>query len=401
MDIFVARQPIFNRELKLFGYELLYRSSEQNYFVWIDDDQATESLIYNSFLVMGLSDITDETVALINFSKALIDSEAPYLLPSERVIVEVLERENATPETVEACKRLKEKGYTIALDDFVPNEANLPLVDYADIIKIEFPYVPQEEQLKLIKKYGSKAKMLAEKVETRADFFRAIEMGYDLFQGYFFSKPTVIKAREIEALNVNILRVMSELNKTEPSYDEIALIVEGDLGLSYKILKLVNSVYFGSRHSIKAIPNALAYLGLNELQQWFCLMLLKDIQNVENAEMIKTSLIRGKLMELLAKDFCDSIDKTEAFFTGIFSSMDVLLNKPMQDIMSELPLSDGVKKALIGEQNDCRRLLDYVIDSESPRIDKAQHQAVIQKISVSRFMELYLEALRWAKMLNY
>ena len=162
MDAFIARQPIFDKSMKIYGYELLYRQSGDNFFTGIDDDQATAELIYNAFLVMGLQDLTDGANAFINFSKELIDSDVPFLLPKQNIIVEVLEREKVTSATVEACKRIKAVGYRLALDDFVFDQNNLPLIDMADIIKIEFPAVNRHEQYNLIKRYGTKIKFLAE-----------------------------------------------------------------------------------------------------------------------------------------------------------------------------------------------------------------------------------------------
>lgn len=401
MDIFIARQPIFDKNMKVYGYELLYRRDSQNSFSGLDDDQATAELIYNSFLVMGLNDLTDGTVAFINFSKELIDSEIPYLLPAKNIVLEVLERHEATQATVDACRKLRSSGYTIALDDFILDENNSPLIGQADIIKVEYPAVPLSDQRNLIGKYGSKIKFLAEKIETREEYKTAVDLGYDYFQGYFFSKPAVISSKEIKSLDTNIFRIIEELNVSEPSFRAISEIIECDLGLSYKLLKLVNSVYYGARNRIKTIPHALAYIGTKELYHWFSLMMVKDIQNVENGEMIKLSIIRGKLMELLACELNDEQNKTEYFFTGMFSFIDVLLNKPMAQIVDTLPFSDDVKQALLGNDNEYRRLLECVAASESAEWAGPENQYPVNRIGLSRFMELYLESLKWAKRLNY
>ncbi len=352
MDIYVARQPIFDRESRVYGYELLYRQDNQNSFPGLDDDQATAELIYNSFMVMGLNDLTDGTLAFINFSKELIDSEIPYLLPPSSVVVEVLERDEVTQSTIEACKKLRETGYKIALDDFIPEEENFPLFEYSDIIKVEFPAVSLEAQRKLIRKYGSKKTFLAEKIETREDYKLAAQLGYDLFQGYFFSKPAVIGTKEIHSLNSNIFHIMEELNCRYPSFHIVADYVERDLGLSYKLLKLVNSVYFGPRYQIKTIQHAITHLGVEELRKWFSIMMLKDMRNIENAELIKLSLIRGKFMELLAGESHDAPEKTDFFFAGLFSFIDVLLNRPMKQILDGLPISERIKQAWLGDRNE-------------------------------------------------
>ncbi|MDX9871244.1 MAG: EAL domain-containing protein, partial [Clostridia bacterium] len=217
MEAFLARQPIFAKNMKIFGYELLYRQSgTDNFFCGIDDDQATTELIYNTFLVMGLKDLTDGANAFINFSKELIETDVPFMLPKKNIVVEILERKEVTPATINACKRIKTMGYSLALDDFVLSQNNLPLIELADIIKIEFPAVSRFEQQSLIRRYGSKVKFLAEKIETREEYKQAAELGYSLFQGYFFSKPAIVKSKDMVTLNTNLFSILEELNNPEP-----------------------------------------------------------------------------------------------------------------------------------------------------------------------------------------
>ncbi len=397
MDVFIARQPIFDKNMNIYGYELLYRQSGDNFFTGIDDDQATSELIYNAFLVMGLHDLTDGTNAFINFSKELIKSDVPFLLPKQNIVVEVLEREKVTLATIDACKRIKAMGYRLALDDFVLDQNNLPLIEIADIIKIEFPAVSRHEQYHLIQNYGKRVKFLAEKIESKEEYKQAAEMGYELFQGYFFNKPSIIRSKEVVTLNANLFSILKELGSSEPSYLVIANIFERDLGLSYKLLKLANSVYIGARNKIKSIPHALSYIGINEMYQWISLMMLKDIQNVENVELIKQSLIRGKLMELLTSELHLEGESSEFYFTGIFSAIDVLLNSSMEQVLKGLPLSVNVKNALLGIDNEQRKLLNFIMNWEKAHWEKAEDQYPM----TNKFMELYMEALKWAKKLNY
>ena len=402
MDVYIARQPIFDRSMRIYGYELLYRQSSRNAFVEMDDDQATTELICNSLLVVGLSDLTDGTKAFINFSKALIDSDVPTILPKESVVLEILERGKATQATVAACDRMRARGYQLALDDVVMDESFLPLMDKADIIKVEYPSVSYNDQRRLIRKYrGKPVRFLAEKIETREDYRRAVDIGYDYFQGFFFSKPAMINSREIVSLNANMVAILEELNRPEPSYEVIADIISGDLGLTYKLLKLANSVYLGTKYKIDSIPQALSYIGLKEIRQWISLMMLKNLQNVENAEMIKLSMIRGKLMELLARALQNTENASDYFFTGMFSFIDQLISRPMPKILEGLPLSRDVKQALTGEPNEYRRLLDFVVNCEYANWNKIEKQYPLDIIGIGRFMDLYMESLRWARQLNY
>ncbi|MGI6732750.1 MAG: EAL and HDOD domain-containing protein [Anaerovoracaceae bacterium] len=400
MDVYIARQPIFNRNMRVHGYELLYRQSNQNHYCGTDDNRATEELIYNSFLVMDLQTLTEGTLAFINFSKDLIHKQFPCILPPESVVIEVLERGEATQETIEACRQLQKSGYTIALDDFILDDDNLPLIEVADIIKVEYPTVNLEKQQSLIKKYRSRVQFLAEKIETREEYDRALKMGYDYFQGYFFSKPAIIGSKEIHSLPINVIRILDELSSPEPSYKIISSIIEKDLGLSYKLLKLVNSVYYGAKNKINTISHALVYIGFEELRQWMGVLMMKDLRNPENAEAIKLCIIRSKLMELIALELRAEQEASKYFFTGLFSLIDVLMHQPMHQILEGLPLPDEVKEALLGKPNKCRECLDYVIACETaPWSDRGIDPSAI--IDAKTFMILYLKALDWAQQLNY
>lgn len=400
----MARQPIFDRELSVYGYELLYRGSSENSFTGIDDDQATAELICNSILVFGLDDLTDGTKAFINFSKKMINSDIPFLLPNKNVVIEVLEREETTEETVQACNKMRNLGYTVAVDDFIFESKFISLLDSVDIVKIEFPSVDYDIQRFLIKKYKNKIKFLAEKIETREEYDIANEMGYDLFQGYFFCKPLVIKTKELVSLNTSLFSISEELLKEEPNYEKISIIIQNDLGLTYKILKLANSAYYGTKYKMVSIKRALAHLGTDKIYQWVSIMMLKDFQNVENPELMKLSLIRAKLMDSLALEIYkerEEVSQSEYFFTGLFSFIDVLLNKNMEDFLIDMPFSDHVKEALLGVKNKQRDLLNFIIDYEKDGYIPVGKNPLLDGIGAERYMELYIDALKWANSLNY
>lgn len=397
MSVYIARQPIFDRNNAIFGYELLFRQSSVNHFIEMDDDLATSELIYNSFLVFGIDNLTDGTMAFINFSKALVNSDFIELLPKNRIVVEILEREKANQSTLEACTKFRNMGYTLAMDDFVLDEENTPLLDLIDIVKVEFPSVSMEVQADLIKRYKRRIKFIAEKIETREDYAAAFKMGYDLFQGYFFSKPAVLNSKDIGLVNTNLIRIVEELNQPEPSYRKMSDIIQMDLGLSYKLLRLVNSAYVSPRYEIQSIHQALNMLGTREVYQWMSLMLLKDIQNSENSEMVKQSLIRGKLMSFLCNETEHSSTGFEYFFTGIFSQMDIILNKSFTDVLKGLPLSNKVKNALLGEKNELRNMLEFVVTAEKGEWKNLNQQPIAGQIAPDRFMNLYVDALKWVK----
>lgn len=401
MEVFIARQHIFDRNMNVFGYELLYRRSMNNFYEGIDDNKATAELINNAFFAMQLNELTGGTKAFINFSEEMILKKIPLLLPKESIVIEILERIEVSEALVNACKDLRKEGYLIALDDFIYQEAYIPLIDTTHIIKIEFSIESYKKQQELIKRYKNRIKFLAEKVETREEYNMALDMGYDYFQGYFFSKPVVVKGNEISSLNANIVRLIEQLNQDEPHYQKIAEIIETDIGLSYKLLKIVNSIYFGSRSKIHSLKNALVRLGIDELKKWVYLIMLKDIQRVENKELIKICLIRARLMELIALQTGMKDKHLQYFMTGLFSAIDILLNRNMKDIVDELPLAIEVRDALLGKNNELRNSLELVCTFDRLSGNIKEYKDLSIRLSQSKLMNSYFEALRWANSLDY
>ena len=402
MDVYVARQPIFDRKLAIFGYELLYRKSMNNYYEGTDANVATAELINNVFLTMDTHTLTGGGKAFINFTKEGLIEKLPMILPSKAIVVEILETVKIDRDVIEACKNLRQKNYTIALDDFVFHEEYLPLIELAQIIKIEFPAVSLEEQKQLIQKYKGKVKFLAEKVETREEYQIAYDMGYDYFQGYFFSKPIILKDKEVSPLNINLLKILEILNSPEPEYREISDIIGMDLGLSYKLLRLASSVAFGSpNYKINHISQALPRLGFDELRRWIYILIMADRQIAENKELIRNCLIRAKIMELAAFKINKGEIRFEYFITGMLSSIDVLTNKEMSEIVEELFLVDEVKKALLGEKNHIKHILDMVIEYELTACEGFAFDEDGDEILMESLGEMYMEALTWVMNLNY
>src|SRR5699024_3433034 len=259
-----------------------------------------------------------------------------------KTVIEILEDVNPTPNVMKVCQKLKDEGYTIALDDFIFDERYEPLIELANIIKVEYPAVSIERQKYFIQKYKREhgITFLAEKIETREQQQIALDIGYDLLQGYFYSKPVIVTGKEIEILETSIFQMIQEMENEEPDYKVLAGFIERDLSLSYKLLKIVNSVGYGSRHKIKSINQALVRLGINEIKKWIYLLMLQEKRNVQNKELIKTSLIRAKLMELIALKLKMTHHHFDFFLTGLFSSIDILLNKSMEEIVATLPLAE-------------------------------------------------------------
>lgn len=388
MKVYVARQPIFDQKLRVCGYELLYRRSEKNMFEHVDDALATADVIHNAYLVFNFRELTEGKRAFINFPQNLIEGEVPSLLPRQSLVVEVLEHVEPTEKVLAALRSLRRKGYTIALDDFVFEEKYRPLIGLADIIKIDYQATPIDQQKRLIDALGHRVEFLAEKIETKLEYDIAKELGYKMFQGYFFSRPIVIHGAEVHPLRQTIIEVLKELDKREPNFRRIAGQIERSVDLSYKMLRSVNTVYQKGRTTIQSIEQAVARIGLDEMRRWSYLMLLREMQTSESKELIKQSVIRGKMMELIADETLPSVAPFDAFITGIFSSLDVILDETMQTLIAELPVDSFVKEALLGKPNALRELLESV---------KAYEQLTVPvDEEAPDWSRYYIESIRWA-----
>lgn len=400
MDIYIARQPIFNKDMSIFGYELLHRRNSNNRYEDQDHSGATAELVRNSFLVLDFDNLTDGTRGFINFTQDLLEAEIPQILPKEKVVVEILEVVEATDLIIEVCTRLKREGYILALDDLIFDRKDCdytPLLELADIVKVEFPSTDRQKQRELMNKYKNKITFLAEKVETREEFREAAAMGYSLFQGYFFSKPMLMKSKEIASLNIHLIEILKELQKIEPNFSRIAETIEKDLGLTYKLLKMANSIYYGAKCEITSLQLAVVRLGIQEMKRWISILLIKDFENDENNELIKVCLLRGKLLSMMAHELGHKSLESDLFFTGVFSSIDIIMDQDMETIICDLALSEDVKKTLLGGDGLLRDCLDTVLLYEKMEFEESLEKLAKMGIDLGRFTELYIEALAWQR----
>lgn len=397
MDIYVARQPIFNQEKKLFGYELLFRDSMENVFSGVDGNTATSKVLSNSFLNIGIEKLIGKGVAFINFTKELLVKQVPKLFPSEQLVIEVLEDVAAEDEVVKSCKEMAKEGYTIALDDFFYNEGLEPLLALASIIKFDFRTTPPAEISGLITDLSRyNLKFLAEKVETIEEFRIGLKMGFEYFQGYFFSKPEIVGGRDISPAQFNLLEIMAEVNQPGFESSKIEEIIARDVSISYKLMRYINSAYYKRMNEISSIKQAIALLGEKGIRDFLSLIAMTNLAPDKPDELICCSILRAKFCELMAGCIDSRPDSSELFTLGLFSSIDAILNDTMEDIMAKLPLSEKIKSALVGGENDLKKYLDLVKCYESG--DWEGFSQLRKKIPMNdeSLPEYYIEALSWA-----
>ena len=397
MNVFIARQPIFDVNLNVVAYELLFRDGFDNVFDWADETEATSRVIVNSFLNFEIEKLTGGKRAFINVNREVLIRKYIHLLPANKVVPEILETVIVDREVIEACQELKKAGFDIALDDLTELEGWSQLSDFLDIVKVDFSQTSIEQQGFLADYFLSRdVSILAEKVETREEFSRAGQLGYQYFQGFFFAQPEMLFRKEIPGTKLHYLGLLQEINHHDFDLMDLAAIVERDVSLSYKLLRYINATFFTRQREIRSLHQALVTLGEKQIRQWVSLVAVSMIAEEKPDELLRMSITRAKFCELLAEKALQQGRVTDAFLVGMFSLLDVVLDTPMSGIMGSVPLSQNIKDALLGEGGFERQLLDLAISYE--RADWANAISLAKPLGLDSEVlpTAYLEALEWA-----
>ncbi|MDY7032284.1 MAG: HDOD domain-containing protein [Thermodesulfobacteriota bacterium] len=397
MEVYVARQPIFDRMKRIYGYELLFRGGMSNFFSGIDGDTATSKVLSNSFLSIGMDNITGSKLAFVNFTQDLLLSGVPLMFPKEKVVVEILENVEPEDDVIDICRHIAGRGYCIALDDFFYRSSMDPLIAMANIIKFDFRLTAMEEIEEYITKLSDcNVKFLAEKVETHEEFKRAMQMGCDYFQGYFFSKPEVIKGKDFSGNQMNLLQIMAEVNKEDFKFNEVSKIITRDVSISYKLLRYINSAYFGVYHDISSIDQALAMLGEKGIRRFLSLIAMSELSCEKPNELMKTSIIRARFSEVIGESSGSHINSSELFTLGLFSLIDAILDDSMENLMSRLPLSENIKKALVYDEGELKDYLRLAVCYEMGDWNGVSDMAKVLGFNEEKLPDHFMEALTWA-----
>lgn len=403
MEVFLARQPIYNVLNQVYGYEILYRDGYMNNFPDIDGNEATSSVLTRCFVDFGINEITNNKKAFVNFTTEFLKKDIATMFPREFLVVELLEDVIIDDEIVSYCNKLKTMGYTIAIDDFVYQEGYDKIFDIVDIIKVDFRQSSKEERKNIIEKYKRKnIEFLAEKVETYKEYNEAINLGYKYFQGYYFSKPEITSKKKITPFRGSYAKLIELINSDEPEFDGIANIIENDISFSYEILRLVNSAYFERKNKITSIRYALVTLGSDELKKWIYLAIMREFKSQDSEEILIQSMIRGKFMENIALRINEKQKRLEMMTIGMFSMIDILTNKSIDEITNEINFSDNIKLILQGKLKEgiVAEAFELVLNYENGEWNNVEKLIDKVKISISDLNDAYLEALKWIKKVN-
>jgi c-di-GMP-related signal transduction protein len=393
---YLARQPILNRARELFAYELLFRSSLQNSCDGLNLELASTSVLDTSFLI-GFEKITAGHPMFINCPRDFLLRDYISLFPPESVVVEILETVKPDQEVIEACRRLKQAGYSIALDDFVDSPDWAPLVALADIIKVDFRLTDHSEQQALVSRYaGKKIRMLAEKVETQEEFAAAMYMGYSLFQGYFFCRPEMMQHRALPSFKLAYLELLHAATAPEFDVRDLALKIKHEPSLTFRLLRYLNSAAFGLRSEIHSVAHALSMLGERELRKWIAVVSVGVLADGKPDELMTIPLIRGRFCELLAPLAGMSGHASDLFLMGLLSVMDAILDKPLDSILGGLPVRGEIKEALLAQRGLYWQLLEIAMAHE--RADWEKVSALVSETGMNEenVSSLYVSAVDWS-----
>lgn len=398
MYFYAARQPILDKEKKLFAYELLFRDSIDNIFPDIDADEATTKMIEASNFNLGISEFTGNKPAFINFTLETLAQGYPETLTTEEVVVEILETVKPGKKLLAICKDLHEKGYTIALDDYIHQPVWQHFYPFISIIKIDWQdtSIATIKDVKVAIQDFPHIKLLAEKVETYEEYNQALELDFELFQGFFFAKPEMVKTKSLSPSQMAMAELLYETSKKDLDLASITSVFERDVTLSYKLLRYANSAIFKRRNEISTIKQALVTLGSEELKRFLGLMFASNINPDKPSELINAAMVRAKFCELMASEVKPPIDNSIAFLTGLLSLIDAIVDEELTSILSKLPLAQEIKDTLLTRKGAMAALIMLLEFIE--RAEWSKTSAVIETLGLEKsgVIKSYNEAIAWA-----
>jgi EAL and modified HD-GYP domain-containing signal transduction protein len=384
----VGRQPILDRQLRIHGYELLYRSAEAFTESGFDGDLATARTVLDSFLEFGLHRLVGTSRVFINMTRTFFADIQPLPIDKERLVIEVLEDIELSDDVVNGVRKLHAEGYVVALDDYRFEPRWAPLLPHCSIIKVDIlnldlnAYRPQIGELK-----SKGLTLLAEKVETREEFERAKALGFDLFQGYFFARPQVVTTTRLSGNRNILVQMIAKINDPNVDIDDIAALVELDSNLSLKVLRFINSAALSLPRKVTSIHQAVVYVGIQRLRAWSTLIVMAGM-DLYSPELLTTSLVRAELCRSYFTELASG-DPESAYTVGLLSTLDAMLSQPMQELLDELPLPQQMIEALKSHTGPYARSLQCAID-----LEQFQWQTeATSSLPVERLNTMYVQAL--------
>ncbi len=391
---FAARQPVFKRNMSVFGYEILFRSGFEAVATFRDSDEATFTTLDSSIL-WGLEQLCADKLALVNCTRSVLTQRLIELLPPARTVIEILEDVLPDREVLEACRALKEKGYLIALDDVCSLREVEPYLSLADIIKVDFRLTNSTRQQEMAREVRGRGMLaLAEKVENGNEHRAAIAMGYELFQGFFFQRPEIVQRKSISASHSNCLRLLKAVQQPELDRRLIETMIQAEPSLSLRLLRYLNSFAFGFRVEVRSINHALALLGDEATRKWLLVSAVAENCLQKPSELVVWALVRGRFCDLMADALGDSV--AGGFWMGMVSAFPALLEISLTAVLEQVPIPGAVKNALLGEPGGYRDIFEMLTAYECG--DWINIAGLAHKIGIGEnaAFAIYMDSVKWA-----
>lgn len=358
----VGRQAIFDRDLRVFAYELLYRDASGR-CEFVDGDQASSRTLLTAFMELGLERITGPHKAFINLTRHFFVDMPSIPFEQDRVVLEVLEDVEVDDALLQGITRLADQGFALAMDDYDFQPQLAPILPLVQFIKVEITdhNLPQLAA-RMPELRASGAKLLAEKVETETQFRQLRDMGFDYFQGYFFARPNLVQSDRVGENAAMVMQLLTRLNDPDVPMPEVVRLVSQDPGLSFKILRYINSAAIGLRNRIESIQRAVVMMGLQRIRAWASLFAMAGMSS-RPTEILNTGLLRANLCERLCR-LCRRGEPDTAYTVGLLSVLDAMMGRPLEEVIRDLPLSDELKQAIVGHTGEYGQILDSAICME-------------------------------------
>lgn len=397
MQTFIARQPIFDAQQKVHAYELMYRSGPDNWSLSDDETQASSKVIADMCLLIGGEQLTEGKKAYVRVTRETLLGGYANMLPANTTVVELHDEIEAKPEVLDACAHLKSAGFELALDVFILRDRVQQLAGMVDVIKVDFLSNSEERQKTFVEDFSARGKkFVAQKVETPESFRRAQGLGYNFFQGYFLSRPTLMAQRDVPAFKLNNLRLLAQINRPDIDQRQVETIIKGDVSLSFKLLRHINSAHFGLPTEIHSIKQALGLLGESALKRWASLIACASMASDKPEELMIQAATRAKFCEAVAASVNLKNRADDLFLMGMFSLLDAILDRPLADILKDMPLAADAKDALLGTENHLHDVYKYVLAYERADWDELSHRAAKLDADQNLLPQIYIESLTWA-----
>ncbi len=395
MEHFIARQAIYDQRRRLYGYELLFRRGLQDYFGSADNDKAHYQVIVNSFLLFGLSEVTEGTRAFLNASRHVLVSNCLTALPRQNVHIQLPDDLEPDGEVVAASQKLKSHGYKLVFGASALRFESLTKL--ADMVRIDFSADAAQRGPVADRAALAGTRMFGTHIETDAQLQEAFELGCELVQGVFFSLPTIVSRRDIPVSKLNLVRLTGKVNAPQMDIDEVAAIVTEDVAMTYKLLRLINSVMFGMRNKIGSVHQALVLLGETQIRKWISMLAFAEIATGSPREFLVSSLNRARTAELLAPTLGLEERSSELFLLGLFSRLDSLLGRPLAESLQDVPLQSEIKEAILGRPGRFNDILKLCIALEKGDWQRCDALSAKLRLDAGALAGANADAWRWTK----